>query len=196
MLRGLHYQEHRPQGKLLRMVRCAVSDVTVDIRPASSTFGKWAGLELDESDHGQLWIPPGFEHGYLVLHDSADVLYKTIEYYLPTNKFAYHGTILALAFSGCYERPPFFRPEIVDAEGSRSQPDSLPLKTVKRLIKWAQGRFVVLPQGLGVGLIRSDFFITTKEARSISTTPARPNPFRNVNILVQWLNEMNCPPED
>lgn len=86
VLRGLHFQLTQPQGKLVRVVRGAVFDVTVDVRPASPTFGQWAGLELNEDDHRQLWIPPGFAHGFLVLSESADVLYKTTEYYLPADE--------------------------------------------------------------------------------------------------------------
>ena len=83
VLRGLHYQFSRPQGKLVRVVRGAVFDVAVDIRPASPTFGKWIGLELNENNHRQLWVPPGFAHGFLVLSESADFLYKTTDYYVP-----------------------------------------------------------------------------------------------------------------
>lgn len=83
VLRGLHYQIHQPQGKLVRVVRGAVFDVAVDIRKSSSTFGQWVGAELTEENHLQLWIPPGFAHGFYVLSDSADFLYKTTEYYLP-----------------------------------------------------------------------------------------------------------------
>lgn len=83
VLRGLHYQLGQPQGKLVRVVRGAVFDVAVDIRPASPTFGKWFGLELNEHDHRQLWVPPGLAHGFLVLSDSADFLYKTTDYYAP-----------------------------------------------------------------------------------------------------------------
>lgn len=83
VLRGLHYQLGQPQGKLVRVVRGAVFDVAVDIRPTSATFGKWAGLELNESDNRQLWVPPGLAHGFLVLSDSADFLYKTTDYYAP-----------------------------------------------------------------------------------------------------------------
>src|SRR5687768_14591057 len=83
VLRGLHYQIHQPQGKLVRVVRGAVFDVAVDIRKSSSTFGQWVGAELSEENHLQLWIPPGFAHGFYVLSDSADFLYKTTEYYLP-----------------------------------------------------------------------------------------------------------------
>jgi dTDP-4-dehydrorhamnose 3,5-epimerase len=83
VLRGLHYQLDRPQGKLVRVVRGAVFDVAVDIRPTSKTFGKWVGLELSESNQRQLWVPPGLAHGFLVLSDIADFLYKTTDYYAP-----------------------------------------------------------------------------------------------------------------
>jgi dTDP-4-dehydrorhamnose 3,5-epimerase len=73
----------QPQGKLVRVVRGAVFDVAVDIRPASPTFGQWFGLELSEENHRQLWVPPGLAHGFLVLSDSAEFLYKTTDYYAP-----------------------------------------------------------------------------------------------------------------
>ena len=81
MLRGLHYQVDQPQGKLVRVVRGAVFDVAVDIRCASPTFLQWVGIELSEQNHRQLWIPPGFAHGFLALTDIADVFYKTTDYY-------------------------------------------------------------------------------------------------------------------
>ncbi|WP_411882810.1 dTDP-4-dehydrorhamnose 3,5-epimerase [Polaromonas sp. YR568] len=83
VLRGLHYQVGQPQGKLVRVVRGAVFDVAVDIRPSSPTFGQWFGLELSEENHRQLWVPPGLAHGFLVLSDSAEFLYKTTDYYAP-----------------------------------------------------------------------------------------------------------------
>ncbi len=83
VLRGLHYQIKQPQGKLVRVVRGAVFDVAVDVRKSSPNFGKWVGVELSEENHRQLWVPPGFAHGFLVLSDSADFLYKTTDYYLP-----------------------------------------------------------------------------------------------------------------
>jgi dTDP-4-dehydrorhamnose 3,5-epimerase len=83
VLRGLHYQLGRPQGKLVRVVRGAVFDVTVDLRPQSPTWGKWEGFELNEANHRQLWVPPGFGHGFLVLGDGAELLYKTTDYYMP-----------------------------------------------------------------------------------------------------------------
>ena len=83
VLRGLHYQIEQPQGKLVRVVRGTVFDVAVDIRKGSPTFGKWAGVELTEDNHRQMWVPPGFAHGFLVLSDSADFLYKTTGYWAP-----------------------------------------------------------------------------------------------------------------
>lgn len=84
VLRGLHYQIEQPQGKLVRVVRGAVFDVAVDLRQSSATFGQWVGVELTEANHRQLWVPPGFAHGFLTLSDSADFLYKTTDYYAPT----------------------------------------------------------------------------------------------------------------
>lgn len=81
VLRGLHYQTGQTQGKLVRVVSGAVFDVAVDLRRSSATFGKWVGVELSESNRRQLWIPPGFAHGFLTLSDSADFLYKTSDYY-------------------------------------------------------------------------------------------------------------------
>ena len=87
VLRGLHYQlPPRAQGKLVRVVRGAVFDVAVDIRKGSPTFGKWVGALLTEDNHRQLWVPPGLAHGFLVLSESADFLYKTTDYYSPEHE--------------------------------------------------------------------------------------------------------------
>ena len=83
VLRGLHYQIEQAQGKLVRVTRGSVFDVAVDLRKASPTFGQWVGVELSEENNRQLWIPPGFAHGFLVTSDSADFLYKTTDYYAP-----------------------------------------------------------------------------------------------------------------
>lgn len=84
VLRGLHYQlPPHAQGKLVRVTSGRVFDVAVDMRKDSPRFGKWAGVELSADNHRQLWIPPGFAHGFLVLSDSADFLYKTTDYYAP-----------------------------------------------------------------------------------------------------------------
>jgi dTDP-4-dehydrorhamnose 3,5-epimerase len=86
VLRGLHYQIENAQGKLVRVTSGAVFDVAVDIRRSSSTFGRWVGTELNAENHRQLWVPPGFAHGFLVLSESADFLYKTTDYYSPQHE--------------------------------------------------------------------------------------------------------------
>lgn len=83
VLRGLHYQQPRPQGKLVRVVAGAVFDVAADIRPDSPTFGRWVGVELSADNRRQLWVPEGLAHGFLVLSDAAEVLYKTTTFYAP-----------------------------------------------------------------------------------------------------------------
>ncbi len=83
VLRGLHYQIQNPQGKLVRVVSGSVFDVAVDLRKSSPTFGKWHGVELSEENHCQFWVPAGFAHGFVVLSETADFLYKTTEYYAP-----------------------------------------------------------------------------------------------------------------
>jgi dTDP-4-dehydrorhamnose 3,5-epimerase len=82
VLRGLHYQlEPMAQGKLVRVVQGVLFDVAVDIRRSSETFGRWVGLQLSAENHRQLWVPPGFAHGFFALTDPADLVYKTTEYY-------------------------------------------------------------------------------------------------------------------
>jgi dTDP-4-dehydrorhamnose 3,5-epimerase len=83
VLRGLHYQLQQAQGKLVRVTQGTVFDVAVDIRKSSPTFGKWVGCELSDSNHRQFWVPAGFAHGFVVLSESADFLYKTTDYYAP-----------------------------------------------------------------------------------------------------------------
>jgi len=81
VLRGLHFQKTKPQGKLVRVVRGAVFDVAVDLRKSSKTFGQWEGVELSEENKKQFWIPPGFAHGFVVLSETVDFEYKCTEYY-------------------------------------------------------------------------------------------------------------------
>ena len=83
VLRGLHYQIRQPQGKLVRVTSGKVFDVAVDLRRSSPRLGQWAGVELSAENKRQLWIPPGFAHGFVVLSDNADFLYKTTDYYAP-----------------------------------------------------------------------------------------------------------------
>ncbi|MGQ0529866.1 MAG: dTDP-4-dehydrorhamnose 3,5-epimerase [Panacagrimonas sp.] len=83
VLRGLHYQIHQAQGKLVRVVSGAVYDVAVDLRRSSWNFGHWIGVELSADNHRQLWVPPGFAHGFLALSEQTEVIYKTTALYAP-----------------------------------------------------------------------------------------------------------------
>ncbi len=86
VLRGLHYQIQQPQGKLVRVIAGEVFDVAVDLRRSSPTFGKWFGIHLNAESHRQLWIPEGFAHGFVVLSETAEFLYKTTDYYAPAHE--------------------------------------------------------------------------------------------------------------
>jgi dTDP-4-dehydrorhamnose 3,5-epimerase len=86
VLRGLHYQIRQPQGKLVRVVAGSVYDVAVDLRRSSKTFGQWVGFELSAENKRMAWIPPGFAHGFLVLSEFAEFLYKTTDYYAPEHE--------------------------------------------------------------------------------------------------------------
>ena len=86
VLRGLHFQKTKPQGKLVRVVRGEVFDVGVDLRKDSPTFGNWIGVWLSEDNHRQLWLPPGLAHGFVVTSDSADFEYKCTDYYDPNDE--------------------------------------------------------------------------------------------------------------
>ncbi len=108
VLRGLHFQKApRAQGKLVRVTAGAVFDVAVDIRRDSATFGRWVGVELTGDNHRQLWIPPGLAHGFLVLSETADFLYKTTEFYSPADEGAvrWDDPDLAIAWPDVGEAP-------------------------------------------------------------------------------------------
>ena len=98
VLRGLHYQLHQPQGKLVRVTAGEVFDVAVDIRRDSPTFGQWVGEILSADNKRQLWVPPGLAHGFVVLSDSAEFLYKTTDYYAPEHErcIAWNDPTLAI----------------------------------------------------------------------------------------------------
>ena len=100
VLRGLHFQRVQPQGKLVRVVAGAVFNVAVDIRRGSPTFGQWVGQTLTADNRRQLWVPPGLAHGFLVVSDSADVLYKTTDYYAPEHErcIAWNDPTLAVTW--------------------------------------------------------------------------------------------------
>jgi dTDP-4-dehydrorhamnose 3,5-epimerase len=119
VLRGLHYQvPPHAQGKLVRVVRGAVFDVAVDIRPDSPTYGRWVGVELSESNHRQLWIPPGLAHGFLTLSDEADFLYKTTDYYSPAHERCIRWDDPTLAI----EWPLGGRAPVLSEKDARGQP--------------------------------------------------------------------------
>jgi len=100
VLRGLHFQVQQPQGKLVRVVAGEVFDVAVDIRPDSPTYGKWVGEILSGSNKRQLWVPPGLAHGFVVLSETAEFLYKTTDYYAPEHErcIAWNDPTLAIAW--------------------------------------------------------------------------------------------------
>lgn len=86
ILRGLHYQLDQPQGKLVRVIAGEIYDVAVDMRRTSPTFGQWVGVILSADNHRQLWVPPGFAHGFIVTSDSAEMVYKCTDYYAPSDE--------------------------------------------------------------------------------------------------------------
>lgn len=100
VLRGLHYQIRQPQGKLVRVVQGEVFDVAVDIRKSSPTFGRWVGEILSAENKRQLWVPEGFAHGFVVLSESVEFLYKTTDYYAPEHErgIAWNDPALAIAW--------------------------------------------------------------------------------------------------
>jgi dTDP-4-dehydrorhamnose 3,5-epimerase len=106
VLRGLHYQIRQPQGKLVRVVTGRVFDVAVDVRKSSPTFGRWVGVELSADNHRMLWVPPGFAHGFLVLSDTADFLYKTTDFYAPDHERTVAWNDPAIGIDWPVEIPP------------------------------------------------------------------------------------------
>ncbi|WP_454696902.1 dTDP-4-dehydrorhamnose 3,5-epimerase [Achromobacter aegrifaciens] len=100
VLRGLHYQIQNPQGKLVRVVQGEVFDVAVDLRKKSATFGQWVGARLSAENKHQLWVPEGFAHGFYVLSESAEFLYKTTDYYAPSHErcIAWNDPTLAITW--------------------------------------------------------------------------------------------------
>ena len=116
VLRGLHYQIKQPQGKLVRVVSGEVLDVAVDIRKSSNTFGKWEGVILSAENKRQLWIPPGFAHGFIVLSESAEFLYKTTDYYAPEHERCIRWNDDELAIDWQYADEPLVSEK--DAQGA------------------------------------------------------------------------------
>jgi len=118
ILRGLHYQIRQPQGKLVRVVRGAVYDVAVDLRRSSPAFGQWVGVTLSAENRLQLWIPPGFAHGFYVLSDWAETVYKATDYYAPAweRTLLWNDPQVGIAWPLADGRPPLLSPK--DAQGS------------------------------------------------------------------------------
>jgi dTDP-4-dehydrorhamnose 3,5-epimerase len=115
VLRGLHYQIKQPQGKLVRVVSGEVLDVVVDIRKSSGTYGQWVSVTLSADDKRQLWVPPGFAHGFVVLSDSAEFLYKTTDYYAPEHERCIRWNDADLAIDWQYSDAPLVSEK--DAKG-------------------------------------------------------------------------------
>ena len=117
VLRGLHYQVRQPQGKLVRVVAGEVFDVAVDLRRSSPTFGRWVGERLSAGNRRMLWVPPGFAHGFLVLSDWAEFLYKTTDYWAPEHERTLLWNDPALGIAWPLEGEPVLKPR--DAAGAR-----------------------------------------------------------------------------
>lgn len=106
VLRGLHYQIQQPQGKLVRVTQGEVFDVTVDLRKSSKTFGQWVGVHLSAENKKQLWVPEGFAHGFVVLSETAEFLYKTTDYYAPEYERSLLWNDAALSIQWPFEGEP------------------------------------------------------------------------------------------
>jgi len=117
VLRGLHYQIQHPQGKLVRVVEGEVFDVAVDLRRSSPTFGRWVGERLSADNHKQLWVPPGFAHGFVVLSESAEFLYKTTDYWFPEHERSLLWSDPAVGIDWPIDGPPLLAAK--DAAGKR-----------------------------------------------------------------------------
>ena len=116
VLRGLHYQLRRPQGKLVRVVAGEVFDVAVDLRRSSPTFGRWVGERLSAANRRMMWIPAGFAHGFLVLSEAAEFLYKTTDYYAPDDERTLLWNDPAIGIAWPLDAAPLLKPR--DADGA------------------------------------------------------------------------------
>ena len=116
VLRGLHYQVRQPQGKLVRVIAGEVFDVAVDLRRSSPTFGRWVGERLSAENRRMMWVPAGFAHGFVVLSESAQFLYKTTDYYAPEHERTLLWNDPQLAIAWPYEGEPLLNPR--DAAGT------------------------------------------------------------------------------
>jgi len=125
VLRGLHYQVKQPQGKLVRVVKGEVFDVVVDMRRSSPTFGRWVGERLSADNHRMMWVPVGFAHGFLVLSESAEFVYKTTDYYAPEHERTLLWNDAAVGVQWPLNAAPLLKPK--DAVGTPlAQAESFP----------------------------------------------------------------------
>ncbi|MGY4878699.1 dTDP-4-dehydrorhamnose 3,5-epimerase [Vreelandella aquamarina] len=124
ILRGLHYQYRQPQGKLVRVIRGEVYDVAVDMRQASPTFGQWVGVTLSASNKQQLWVPPGFAHGFYVLSEEAEFVYKCSDYYAPGDEVSlkWDDPDLAIDWPLINQQPPILSAKDTEAVTFRQAP--------------------------------------------------------------------------
>ena len=116
VLRGLHYQVRQPQGKLVRVTSGEIWDVAVDLRRGSPSFGRWVGMTLDAESRRMLWVPAGFAHGFLVTSESAEVLYKTTDYYAPEHERTLLWNDPALAIAWPLMGEPAVQPTMTDKD--------------------------------------------------------------------------------
>lgn len=119
VLRGLHYQVRQPQGKLVRVVAGEVFDVAVDLRRSSPTFGRWVGAHLSAQNHRMMWVPPGFAHGFVVLSDMAEFLYKATDYYAPEHERSLRWNDPEIGIAWPHEGEPLLKPRDASAPGLR-----------------------------------------------------------------------------
>ncbi|MGS2744289.1 dTDP-4-dehydrorhamnose 3,5-epimerase [Halomonas sp. LS-001] len=124
ILRGLHYQYRQPQGKLVRVIRGEVYDVAVDMRQASPTFGQWVGVTLSAANKQQLWVPPGFAHGFYVLSEEAEFVYKCSDYYAPGDEVSlrWDDMDLAIDWPLLDQQPPMLSAKDAEAVAFREAP--------------------------------------------------------------------------
>jgi dTDP-4-dehydrorhamnose 3,5-epimerase len=127
VLRGLHYQLNRPQAKLVYVVSGEIFDVAVDIRRGSPTYGRWTGARLSDANHCQLFVPEGFAHGFAVLSDTADVIYKCTDYYAPGDEYGLFWNDREIGIEWPVDRPKLSEKDQEYPVLSQAPPDHLPL---------------------------------------------------------------------
>jgi dTDP-4-dehydrorhamnose 3,5-epimerase len=142
VLRGLHYQLRHPQGKLISVIRGEILDVAVDIRRGSPSFGEWTGVRLSEQNHRQIFVPPGFAHGFCVLSETADIVYKCTEYYTPGDEYGVLWSDPALQVEWDVENPILSEKDRLARPLDQIPPEELPAwddASVHKILAPSQG---------------------------------------------------------